>query len=752
MKKRNFFVLPICMTLFVSFVIFSACGKKEDSQAPELGVDGYVYVAESFSPAGQSEEAGVWYHVKSYNGYVYYVFQQVICRMALTEEGQPGETEVVAALNGTAMTLLDYTVDEEGAVYILSGDVQAWTERDEQTMKGSLLKLLSDGTSAYQLSLSEIPLAANSGGGNLLALGSGHELYLLAADGIYLFGPDGKADGRIATEACLPGGSGKEDLVESENGKVYYCVSGILNGAGYEMTLYEVLKGQGGRLAEEMTGSDQNMGGRIVGSPYGILYLNRGNLAQYRQESNAFQNILRMQDSNLYDNVSEMTQISESRFLVCTVGESEEEWYFLTKTPVDEIPPKEILVLASVAPSSNLTTSITRFNRASSRYHVIVETFDGAGWQERLDARIVSSDPPDLLDMSSRLDVQKYADKQGLEDLMPYLESSELLNPEIIQESILDGYTINGRLVCIPSRFRIRALIGRSAQIGTEKGWTMEGLQKTLEEYPRLVPLQQIYGYDSLFGNILVNICADYLLEQFVDWNAGECHFQDEEFLAFMEWLAEYSRKKEQVSYDNRFVSDELLLLREEIGGIGDILNYEILFDEEITMKGFPTVSGDPFYYGVPEDAVGILAGSKEKEGAWSFLEYFLTRESAHYYSFPCRKDLLEDMLGEEMTPEYRRNDDGEIIIDQNGEPVEKPKGGVVIDGETYYYYAATQEQTDRLLDMVAHTRFSVRSTMEQDILAIIQEEMSYYVDQKKTLRDVTDIIQNRVSVLLNER
>ena len=37
--------------------------------------------------------------------------------------------------------------------------------------------------------------------------------------------------------------------------------------------------------------------------------------------------------------------------------------------------------------SYNLENMAARFNRVSDRYHVIVETFGGEGWQERLDAR-----------------------------------------------------------------------------------------------------------------------------------------------------------------------------------------------------------------------------------------------------------------------------------------------------------------------------------------------------------------------------
>ncbi len=742
-----------------------ACGEKQGSDAPQFGVDGYVYVAEPFSFPEQPE-SGITHHVKYYNGSVYYLFGSSIWKAAFLGEGRLGEAGVAANLGNQGSGVLDYTVDEEGNLYILSEN-QAWpgsTGQSAEISAGySLSKVAPDGEAVYQLSLSEVSVNRNAYDGNFLALespvsnegssGSGRNLYLLATDGIYLFGLDGTADGKISTEISRQDGAGKEVLAEGENGKVYYCVSGMVNGISYQTALYEVQAAkQGGRLEEKttLTSQDWDQNERVLGSPDGILYLAEGNVAQYRQEEGSFQALLRLQDSNLPSSVSEMARISEGQFLVKTWEES--SWYLLTKTSVDEIQPKEMLLLASTYPSGDLTEAIARFNRTSNKYHVILETFKGEGWKERLDARIVSKDPPDLLDMSIRLDIRKYADKQGLEDLRPYLENSALLDPDAILGSVLEGYTIDERLVCIPSAFQIRALVGRSGQVGTKQGWSMEEFQKTLEEFPQSVPVQQIYGYDSLFNNIMINVCGDYLLERFIDWNAAECHFQDREFLQFIEWLADYCGEKKQVSFSpSASVPEELLLMRDELMNLMDFQRFEILFGEECTLKGFPTASGDPLYYGVAADEVGILSNSKKKEGAWSFLEYFLTSQAEDSFLIPSRRDWLESRMEEDMTQEYYRTEAGEVVMDQGGEPLKKDKGGLVVDGEIIPYYAATQEQEDLFLEMIDHTRFYTQNATEQNVLAILQEEMSYYVRGEKTLEDVTDVIQNRVNLLLKE-
>lgn len=743
--KRILCILGVWGILLLSCVLLSACGRKADADAPMLGIDGYVYVAEAFAPANDAEkeaeakgESG-WRDISFSNGYLYYRYKSQFWRMAVAQDGQAGEAEAVSAPKGS---LLSYAADGEGAVYFLAGEgTQDW-QTGEWQGNVSLSKQLSDGTEGYRQVLPEIS-------GGILVVGNGHELYLLAEDGIYLFDADGKADGKIETQDCLQDG-GTQNLVLGEDGKVYYSVANAFTGSSYTTTLYEVRKGQGSGLSEAVSYSDTVGGNSIYGSPWGVLLCEDGTISQYRPEEHCFRDVMRMQDSNLGNHISGIRQISETSFLVYT--SDEEVWYLLTRTPVEDIPQKETLVLATTYPGVNLSRSVTRFNRMSSRYHIIVETFQGTGWQERLDARIVSSDPPDMLDMSTRLDILKYADKQGLEDLTPYLESSKVLNPEMFMECILNGYTVEGRLICIPSRFNIQALMGRRSQVGSQSGWTMEDFQKAVEEYPQLTLLQQVYGYDTLFDNVLVNVCSNWLMERFVDLDSGECRFEDKDFQDFIEWLKEYSDGKEQIShFGSSFVPEELLLLRDEIGQAGDFPRYEILFQEEVTMKGFPTVSGEAVYYGVPADAVGILANSKEKEGAWSFLEFLLTQEDEDGYTIPGRKDLFEKQLEEAMAEDYRRNEKGEIVTDQNGEPIRVPKGGWVIDGEIYNYYAATQEQADLLKEMAAHTDFSLRGYLEENISAIIQEELSYYLAGQKPLPDACRIIQNRVTILLQE-
>ena len=147
-----------------------------------------------------------------------------------------------------------------------------------------------------------------------------------------------------------------------------------------------------------------------------------------------------------------MTGVQTCALPIC-YADFREEWYLLVRTPVGELPEKELVVLASLSPGADLRDVVVEYNRQSGRYHCIIEQYGNdsgtgdAGADVRLDAALLSSSPPDILDLRS-VDIYKYAEKRVLEDLSPYMEGSGTVRREDFLDGVLEGYTIGGRLVC----------------------------------------------------------------------------------------------------------------------------------------------------------------------------------------------------------------------------------------------------------------------------------------------------------------
>ncbi len=112
-------------------------------------------------------------------------------------------------------------------------------------------------------------------------------------------------------------------------------------------------------------------------------------------------------------------------------------------------------------------------------------------------------------------------------------------------------------------------------------------------------------------------------------------------------------------------------------------------------------------------------------------------------------------MLEDAVTPEYWMID-GKVRTDSEGSPEEKWKWSGSywnMDGELveYQYTAATREEADALREMIAHTDFSLRGGVQEDIIGIIAEEAESYFNGDKSLKEVTKVVQNRVSTLVQE-
>lgn len=73
------------------------------------------------------------------------------------------------------------------------------------------------------------------------------------------------------------------------------------------------------------------------------------------------------------------------------------------------------------------------------------------------------------------------------------------------------------------------------------------------------------------------------------------------------------------------------------------------------------------------------------------------------------------------------------------------------MEGESIPYYYMTKEQADAILYAIESTDFTPRREEEEEIMDIIMEELEAYLYRSRTLEEVTQIIQNRVQVIVQE-
>ena len=152
-------------------------------------------------------------------------------------------------------------------------------------------------------------------------------------------------------------------------------------------------------------------------------------------------------------------------------------------------------------------------------------------------------------------------------------------------------------------------------------------------------------------------------------------------------------------------------------------------------------------------DAVCISTTSQKKEAAWSFIETLLTEEAQEndkLWSIPVRISAFEKHLEEAMEPSYLYDDNGEVVMDEDGNPVQRSLSTYRwSDGFEVNVYAVTKEEADEILHVISQ----IDGIYEYDasIMDILLEEIAPYFAGQKSVDEAAGIIQSRVQLYINE-
>lgn len=334
----------------------------------------------------------------------------------------------------------------------------------------------------------------------------------------------------------------------------------------------------------------------------------------------------------------------------------------------------------------------------------------------RLNGSLVSPDPPDLLDMDWPNTVATYAKKDALADLYPYFGKSDVLDIGDYLENVVEGYTVNGRLVCLPISFTLNVIIGRTSQVGSEPGWTFEELDAVLEKYPdRKLFIRNYMLYYFLY---------DYYVNTFVDQETGKCSFDSDEFREFIQWIERYKLPDEVWISFGDYVPADVLLVNDSLDDFYSFNLQRARFGEDITIIGHVTKAGTPVYEYLPRCQVGIVENSKNKDGAWAFLEYFISSQGSYQgqlqFGFPTNRKELMKMVEAEMEVKG-------IVTLPDGS-VNTGLGSFIIGGDRVPKYAPTQKDVDTILEVIDNIDFtqvsSSPSSSLDGIVAILLEEL----------------------------
>ena len=755
--SRRLTAFNLAMTLIFPL---AACGNTDEKKS---NTPSYVYVPEFLQI--ENAESISWYDTRFADNDLYYTTYTWdeetststfgINRYSLMDKTV--ETLPFALGNGN---FSDWVIGADGSIYAV---LYKWDEDEYGNMSRSsnLAKYDPQGDEAYNVAMDDIFEDEYIYIQNLEVDGQGR-VYVFGDQKIWLFDENGSHAGDVDIFSAAGRGY-VNSCGHGADGKVYACITNYTETES-TTSLVEIdydLKALGQSYENFPSGSGN---GRLVQNSEGIFLVNNGSsISEYDLETQQKQVMLNWLDCDINGSrVRSFGVLSDGR-----VAAVYQDWEtndsgvaLLTRTSSDQVVQKKQIVIGTLTEgNSDIQAAAVAFNRSNEEYHVTLRGYaDMDNWSQdayrdalsRMNSDLTSSNCPDIIDLSY-VDVNQLAAKGVFEDLVPFLEKSAVLKKEDLIENVLNAYTYNNVLVAIPDCFHLETIVGSTAQVGGEMGWSLGEMMAFANEHP------QAELFNRVSKQTIMQNCLTYNMDIFVDWSNGTCNFEGEEFKRLLEFVNRFPDQSDityeqgQASEAARIQKGEVLLSEAYISQLDRMQLYLEMFQGPVTCIGYPNMDGSSGCVLVGENAYAIASKSKNKEGAWEFIESYLTRENVRYrWGFPAIKSELDEMVEEALKVEYFTDENGDPILDEEGNPILMGGGGGIDYGDwSYFYRIPTREEVDMVLELINVAK--PISISDQKIMEIIDEETEGFYQGQRTVDDVASNIQHRVYIYVSE-
>lgn len=576
-------------------------------------------------------------------------------------------------------------------------------------------------------------------------------IYVSNGTKIWVFDIDGKSVFPVATDA----GSWIQDMGVTKEGQIVY--SGWDSTAGGRC-LFVVNEINGMlTLCKENVPEVVSPNGMVPAAEKGVLINTLQGLVEYDTQSQTTMSVLNWTDSKASsDSVLAYTVLEDGNILAIlqknstgVEGQSDCQSLLLRKTPADEtaVQEKEILTLGIFEENSSLIKAVYSFNQTQETYWINMVNYSEGDDLEtgitRFTNDLIAGTGPDLFELS-KVDLNRLAQTGVLEELTSYLEADDTLKREDYFESVLNAYSVDGKLYTIPNSFNVLAMAGRCSYLeysGDGYVWTLQDVLDLAENYPE----KEMFGYGSK-NYILLN-CLRYNYGMFIDWQSGECNLNSEAFIQLLEFANrfpdQYDERQNDYSITDKILDGTLIAEEVSFSSIQDYQIWEGLFDEDFVIKGFPAAFGTGLAVR-GDNLLAINAKSEYKEAAWEFVRSFLTEE---YYQneevtgFPTLIRAYDQINESYITPEYE--------MDENGNETERSKGSFSIGDFSVEFRTSTKEEAERITDVIQNCDRAASD--DKHLMKIVQEEAAAFFAGQKSAQETADVIQSRVQVYVNE-
>lgn len=374
---------------------------------------------------------------------------------------------------------------------------------------------------------------------------------------------------------------------------------------------------------------------------------------------------------------------------------------------------------------------IENFNMENEDYTVVLMEYN-----PNVEVVLASQDRPDIMYVFDSTMIEEYQRGGYLADLKPFIEKSEIIPMEKLQKSVVDAFTFDGGVFALAQYATLETIMVPQKHADGRMNWTVGEFLDWIETHPDMMSTL------PLNRDIFLEFCLKGNLEQYIDFEKGMAELTGDDFKSMLTRIKALDIQKdteprdEYDSYDSA-VPRILYDYRQNVFGISMQRQW---YQDTLINMGFPNDKGEPQVVLNCITNLCLLESSECKEGAFAFMEYCMTYEYVVprvEYEPDYSRFLWTYLPRREKEQKAKR----EVILTYGAwdNPEEKMQ----------ITYTITPED-EKLLDEML--RIAVPDTYEKRMIrTIIAEEAQAYFLGQKSIEQVCDIMQSRVSILLSE-
>ncbi len=388
---------------------------------------------------------------------------------------------------------------------------------------------------------------------------------------------------------------------------------------------------------------------------------------------------------------------------------------------------EESLTLGVVKHSFDYTgfeKEVMAYNRMGRGLPVKIRYFDDIA---KLNLALLSGEI-DLIGSREIVEMRNYADRGillALEDADTVLLKEGELIPSVVESAKWKGKTfyLPGK-VCFCGTYARKSDVQSRKPVATASDY----MKMVREVYPdHMRSMVGINFYDWAFSRDL---------DQWIDWEAGSCHFDDGSFAEFLTFCGDCAKDTDEA------IANLLEIRYTDIsgGGYGIPADFMEATPEILELFGSDYIQWELYPYPSTYNAhhggkaleaqlfYGIVTGSERREEALRFMEYMLLEASEPDWKYgPVTQKGLEKVI-EEYLEEYRR-----------------------MGEDTGIDYTPVTDQTVPMFRTLVAGSYGYLYT-ENEIMKVMREEALRFFEGELTAEKAAEYIQNRVSIYLAEQ